>query len=186
MTLQLEAAHMVLNVHNIDKMIDFYTTVLGFEVTDRGPLRAATNGTGEIVFLSQIANHHHQVAFVSGRATPEASNNTHHVAYRSRGTLADLKALLAKLEANGEVTAIMPLTHGNAWSIYFRDPEFNGLEVFIDTPWHVQQPQGEPLNLKASDEEIFSATEATFRDRNQFGPIDEFYANRAEYLASKG
>ena len=174
---------MVLNVHDMDKMVDFYTRVLGFELMDRGPLNSARVGGGEIVFLSQAANHHHQVAFVEGRGDPEPSNNTNHIAYRSSGTLADLRALLNVLEAEPAVTNILPLTHGNAWSIYFRDPECNGLEIFIDSPWHVQQPQGEPLDLKASDEEIVAKTEAKFRDRPEFGPIDEFYARRTAHLA---
>src|ERR1044071_1346118 len=102
-------------------MIDFYSNTLGFGVTDRGPL-----GDAEIVFLSQVANHHHQVAFITGRDAPQPSNNVHHVAFRSAGTLDDLKALKKVLEADPEVTEIIPLTHGNAWSVYFRDPEFNG------------------------------------------------------------
>jgi len=63
------------------------------------------------------------------------------VAFRSIGTLADLRALNDVLASDHRVTQIVPLTHGNAWSVYFRDPELNGVEVFIDTPWHVRQPQ---------------------------------------------
>ena len=176
--LRLEAAHAVLYVHDVADMIDFYTNVLGFEVTDRGPFIA-----GEIVFLSQIANHHHQVAFITGREKPDPSNSVHHVAYRSAGTLDDLRALKKELAADARVTQIMPLTHGNAWSVYFRDPEFNGVEVFIDTPWHVRQPQGELLDLDKSNDEIIEATRAHFANEPEFGPIDEFYKARAEHLA---
>jgi catechol 2,3-dioxygenase len=38
-------------------------------------------------------------------------------------------------------------THGNAMSIYFRDPEGNRLEVFMDTPWYCEQPLREPIDL---------------------------------------
>lgn len=176
--LRLEAAHAVLYVHDVADMIDFYTNTLGFEVTDRGPFT-----TGEIVFLSQIANHHHQVAFITGREKPDPSNSVHHMAYRSAGTLDDLRALKKELAADSRVTQIMPLTHGNAWSVYFRDPEFNGLEVFIDTPWHVRQPQGEPLDLDKSNEEIVEATRAHFSDEPEFGPIEEFYKARAQHIA---
>ena len=68
-------------------------------------------------------------------------------------------------------------------SVYFRDPEFNGLEVFIDTPWHVRQPQGEPLDLDKSTDEIVAATRAHFATEPEFGPIDEFYRRRAEHIA---
>lgn len=180
--LELEVAHAVLYVHDVDRMIDFYTNTLGFEVTDRGPL-GEPFGEVEIVFLSQTANHHHQVAFITGRAEPDASNNVHHMAFRSNGTLDDLRALKTTLEADAGVTQIMPLTHGNAWSVYFRDPEFNGVEVFIDTPWHVRQPQGEPLDLDLSNDEIIETTRDHFSKEPEFGPIDEFYNRRAERLA---
>jgi catechol 2,3-dioxygenase len=180
--LRLEVAHSVLYVHDVERMIAFYRDVLGFEVTDRGPF---ARGGKEIVFLSQTANHHHQVAFITGRGEPAASNNLNHTAYRSAGTLDDLKALLARLQAHAEVTGIMPLTHGNAWSIYFQDPEDNGVEVFIDTPWHVAQPQGKPLDLTKSNDEIVAATQAAFADEPEFGSIDAFYAKRAEHLAAR-
>jgi catechol 2,3-dioxygenase len=176
--LQLEVAHAVLYVHDMEQMIEFYSNTLGFEVTDRGPLF-----NDEIVFMSQTANHHHQVAFVSGRSKPDPSNNMHHVAFRSGGTLDDLRALKNTIAADPRVTQIMPLTHGNAWSVYFRDPEFNGVEVFLDTPWHVQQPQGDPLDLDKSNDEIVETTRARFSAEPQFGPIEDFYRRRAERLA---
>jgi catechol 2,3-dioxygenase len=182
--LHLEVAHNVLHVHDPERMIAFYRDVLGFEVTDRGPLGAMAPGA-EIIFLSQIANHHHQVAFITGRGAPERSNNTHHTAYRSAGTLDDLKALLARLQADPDVTGIMPLTHGNAWSIYFADPEHNGIEVFIDTPWHVQQPQGKPLDLSKSNDEIVADTRAAFADEPGFGDLGEFYQGRADHLSRR-
>ena len=179
LSLQLEVAHSVLYVHDVDVMIAFYRDVLGFELTDRGPL-----GKDEICFMSQTANHHHQVAFITGRDKPEASNNTHHTAYRSSGSLDDLRSLLGELQSRSEVTQIMPLTHGNAWSIYFRDPEFNGVEVFIDTPWHVRQPQGKPLDLTKPTDDIVAETRAAFADEPEFGAITEFYQRRAEHLAN--
>ncbi len=179
--LRLEVAHSVLYVHDAERMIAFYSDVLGFEVTDRGPLGQMAPGA-EIIFLSQIANHHHQVAFITGRGEPEKSNNTHHTAYRSKGTLDDLKALLARLQADPDVTGIMPLTHGNAWSIYFADPERNGVEIFIDTPWHVAQPQGKPLDLSKSNDEIIAATREAFADEPEFSDLDGFYQRRAQHL----
>jgi catechol 2,3-dioxygenase len=176
-SLRLEVAHEVLYVHGIEQMIGFYCDTLGFEVTDRGPLRA-----DEIVFLSQTATAHHQLALVSGRGTPDASDNLHHVAFRSGGTLDDLRSLKHTLDADSRVTQIMPLTHGNAWSVYFRDPEFNGVEVFIDTPWHVRQPQGEPLDLSRSNDEIVEWTHSHYASEPEFGPMDEFFRRRAEHL----
>jgi catechol 2,3-dioxygenase len=175
--LRLEVAHAVLYVHDVADMIEFYTNTLGFEVTDRGPL-----GNDEIVFLSEYATDHHQIAFISGRGVPQPSNSMNHTAFRSRGALDDLRALKKTLAADDRVTQIVPLTHGNAWSVYFRDPEFNGVEVFIDTPWHVRQPQGEPLDLDKSNVEIVETTRAHFSGEPEFGPIDDFYSRRAAHL----
>ena len=180
--LQLEVAHSVLYIHDAERMTGFYRDVLGFEITDRGPL-GEPFGIAEIIFMSQTANHHHQVAFITGRDKPEPSNNTHHTAYRSTGTLDDLRALKKTIEADEAVTQIIPLCHGNAWSVYFRDPELNGVEVFIDTPWHVRQPQGKPLDLDKSNDEIIEWTKASFGDQPEFGSITDFYRARAERLA---
>jgi catechol-2,3-dioxygenase len=177
--LRLEVAHAVLYVHDVERMIEFYSHTLGFEVTDRGPI-----GREEIVFMSQGTDHH-QVAFITGRDAPNPSNNLNHVAFRSAGTLDDLKALKKTLDADTAVTEIMPLCHGNAWSVYFRDPEFNGVEVFIDTPWHVAQPQAQPLDLELSNDEIVDTTLAHFTTEPEFGPIGEFYERRAEYIAQR-
>lgn len=182
-TLHLEVAHTVLYVHDVERMIGFYRDMLGFEVTDRGALGAL--GGAEIIFMSQTANHHHQVAFVTGRPAVDKSNSVHHTAYRSSGTLDDLKELHGRLEAHADVTGIMPLTHGNAWSIYFQDPENNGVEIFIDTPWHVQQPQGKPLDLSKSNDEIVATTIEQFTGEPQFGDLKSFYDQRADHLAKR-
>jgi catechol 2,3-dioxygenase len=178
--LRLEVAHAVLYAHDVADMIEFYSNTLGFEVTDRGPL-----GPDEIVFMSQNASDHHQIAFITGRDKPDPSNSVNHVAFRSAGSLDDLKALRKALQADARVTQIMPLNHGNAWSVYFRDPEFNGVEVFIDTPWHVSQPQGEPLDLDKSNDEIIGATIEHFSSEPEFGPMDDFFKRRAEHLSRR-
>ena len=43
--------------------------------------------------------------------------------------------------------AFANLAEGDAWSVYSADPEGNGLEAYVDSPWHVAQPHGRPLDL---------------------------------------
>jgi catechol 2,3-dioxygenase len=178
--LGLEVAHAVIYVNDPEVMVEFYERVLGFEVTDRGPLHP---GGPNIIFLSQTANHHHQVAFITGRPEPGRSNSVNHMAFRSSGTIEDLRSLKATLDNEPAVSRIMPMCHGNAWSIYFSDPEGNGVEVFIDTPWHVAQPQGKPLDFTMTDDELVAWTQENFRDQPHFGPISEFYQSRADHLS---
>src|SRR5258706_13673885 len=99
--LRLDVAHAVLYVHDVADMIEFYTSTLGFEVTDRGPL-----GGDVIVFLSQSASDHHQVAFITGRAKPDPSYSVRQVAFPAAGTLDELKALRQGLQADDRVTQI--------------------------------------------------------------------------------
>jgi len=176
--MKLQWSHCVINVRNFDEMLDFYTNVLGFEVTDRSSLGPA-EGAPKIAFLSQDETDHHQVAFVSTRQDEEPPNSLNHVAFRT-GCLADVKAMIQKLEKDGRTTDLLPLSHGNTWSIYFKDPEENGIEIFCDTPWHVAQPQGKPWDPSLSEKELLAWTEQEFGDEPEFGPIEEFYAAHAE------
>jgi hypothetical protein len=39
---------------------------------------------------------------------------------------------------------------------HFLDPEGNTVEVYLDTPWYVPQPHGDPLGLEKSDSQIWA------------------------------
>lgn len=178
--MRLRWSHAVMYVRDLDAMLAFYRDVLGFEVTDRGPLRGPDSP--DIVFLSQVDTDHHQLAFVPTRTDTERSNNVDHLAFRV-DDLADVQEMHTRLVDHEAVTDIAPLTHGNAWSVYFRDPEGNRLEVFCDTPWHVSQPQGASWDPTAEAAEVLTTTEAHYRDVEGFGPIEQYYERRSADLA---
>ena len=171
--MKLRWSHAVLYVRNLDEMIAFYKDVLGFEVSDRGPLDPNSPGL-EIAFLSQVGSDHHQLAFVPVRGDGP-SPTLDHMAFRV-DSLADVKAMANALQSDGRATNLHPLNHGNAWSIYFKDLEGNGLEVFCDSPWNVRQPQGKPWDLSMNEDELRRQTEEQFRGEPGFRPIAEFYA----------
>jgi catechol 2,3-dioxygenase len=170
--MQLRWSHVVVLVRDMDEMVDFYTKVLGFRVTDRGPLPGS--GATEIVFMSQVDTDHHQIAFSSGARDENPPNSVNHFAFRV-DSLDDVKSMNKRLAEDGRVKNRLPLTHGNAWSIYFADPEGNGIEVFCDTPWHVQQPQATTWDIDKSNAEILDETRRTFENNPAFGPIEDFY-----------
>jgi len=172
----LELAHAVLYVHDLDVIVDFYCDVLGFEVTDRGPIR-----TFEVAFLSQAVTHH-QIAFMTGRTSPSPSHTLNHVAFRSTGSLDDLRVLHGRLRQRSDVSDVRTLTHGNTWSVYFLDPEHNGVEIYVSTPWHVAQPQGEDIDLSEPDESIIARTRALFEGEPTFEDQSAFRRRRAERL----
>jgi cysteine-rich repeat protein len=50
-------------------------------------------------------------------------------------SLAERRALKARLEADGWAGNVRGVTHGNAWSVYCEDPEGNGVELVLDSAW---------------------------------------------------
>ena len=124
-------SHVGLYVHDVPKMIDFYTNVLGFVVSDGAE-------DGRITFLSRNPSDHHQVVLVRGRTTDAEVPMVQQVSFNV-GTLAQVQKAFRKVRDAG-CEGISPICHGNAWSVYFQDPEGNHIEMFCDTPWYVPQP----------------------------------------------
>ena len=59
---ELNFSHVGIWVTDLEAMREFYTDVLGFVMTDRGPI-----GDTELVFLSQSPGDHHQIVLAKGR-----------------------------------------------------------------------------------------------------------------------
>jgi catechol-2,3-dioxygenase len=168
MTAPAALSHFGIHVTDIVRMEDFYTRVLGLLVSDRGTL---TNGP-TLVFLSRDPDEHHQLVLVTGRPPGSGYNVVNQISFKLP-TLADLKAAHARMREEG-VKEFRIVTHGNAWSIYFADPEGNRVELFVDTPWHTPQPFAEPFDLEAPAATIMAETEKICRSRPGF-------ASRAEW-----
>lgn len=173
--MNLKWSHAVLNVGNLGKMLDFYTNVMGFTVSDRGPM--GPPGAPEIVFMSQTSDEHHQLAMVdTGQQSPTTSLN--HFSFRvdSFDEVKEMSRRLKELDVE-----LLPLSHGNTLSIYFSDPEKNGLEVFWDTPWHVDQPAGVLWDPAMSEAEALAHVAESFKDNLSFvlrGDSDKPFVNR--------
>ena len=65
-------------------------------------------------------------------------------------------------------------------SVYFADPEGNGIEVFCDTPWHVQQPIVGKWDPAQSDDEILAGIQAAYEDTDGFMAMADYRAQQAE------
>ena len=109
-------SHVGFHVSDLRGMEHFYRTALKFTVTDRGRL-----GVAELVFLSRDPAEHHQIVLVSGRPESLPFNVINQVSFRVPD-LDALRAHAARLSAAG-ARELEAVTHGNAISIYFRDPE---------------------------------------------------------------
>ena len=155
-------SHFGIYVTDLARMEDFYTRVLGLLVSDRGQVP----GGSDLVFLSRDPDEHHQIVLATGRPPGVEFNVVNQISFKL-ATLADLKAMHARARDEG-TKQFRIVTHGNAWSVYFADPEGNRVEVFVDTPWHTPQPVVEPFDIEAPVEVIERETEALCRNRPGF------------------
>lgn len=118
--------HVHLKVSDLQRALDFYCGVLGFELTQRYGSQAA--------FVSAGGYHHHigLNTWESQGGSPPAPGTTglYHLAvlYPTRAALADA---LRRLMAAG-----IPLDgasdHGVSEALYLRDPDDNGVELYWD------------------------------------------------------
>jgi catechol 2,3-dioxygenase len=169
----LSMSHIGLYVYDLPRMEEFYTRALGFTVTDRGKVRGA-----DIVFTSWDPKDHHQVALVSGRPKDLAYNHINQISFRV-ASVEDLQTVWKRVKSEADVTDMRAMDHGNAWSLYFRDPEGNRLEVFCDTRWYVDQPCIEDLDLSLPADQIRAKSDAFCRNAPGFKPIEEYQAEIA-------
>lgn len=163
-------SHMGFYVRDLERMARFYREVLCFFETDRGNL-----GPVQLVFFSRDPSEHHQIVLATGRPVDLAFSVINQISLRVPD-LATLRAVRARVAAEPDVTELLCATHGNAVSIYFRDPEGNRIEVFMDMPWYCEQPLREPIDLDQSDDTVMAAAEALARSRPKF-------RSRAQWMA---
>ena len=168
-------SHVGLYVSDVPKMVDFYTRVLGFVVSD-----AAEDG--RITFLSRNPSDHHQVVLVRGRSTDLDTPMVQQVSFNIDNLEAVRRAYRKVCDAGCE--NISPICHGNAWSVYFADPEGNRIEMFCDTPWYVPQPLGFKIDLDKPADELYRETEAYCLDKEGFMPMEEWRAAISRKIAA--
>jgi catechol 2,3-dioxygenase-like lactoylglutathione lyase family enzyme len=175
----LTLSHVGIYVTDMARMVDFYTRFLGFAIADRGP---AANG--EIVFLTRDSREHHQLVLISGRPADLPFNLVNQLSLRV-GSLATLKELHGGLK-HEDVREIVTLTHGNAVSCYFRDPEYNRVELLIDTPWYVPQPHRHLIDLTQPEDQLWALIEKHVRATPGFRPIAEWRRDIESRIAKAG
>ena len=178
----LKFSHFGFAVDDLAIMEDFYTRVLDFTVTDRGPVEGM-----DLVFLSRDPADHHQIVLVSGKPegipanpfVPQFGSVINQISFQV-GSLEELRKIHSILLEEG-VQSIFPANHGIAWSIYAHDPEGNNLEFYIDTDWYFPQPFLIPLDFSKSDEEIYGETAKFSEEQAGFEPYSDWrkrFANK--------
>ena len=177
----IRLSHAGFHVFDLDRMVDFFTTVYGLEVTDRGTIE----GRGEIAFLGADPRDHHQLVLYQGRTARDGVHHNH-VSFEV-GDLDRLREIHRALRDWPGVTNLLTVNHGVAWSVYCDDPEGNRTEVFVDTPWHVDQPYySGDLDLSLSDAEIAERTGRMLESDPTTEPVGQWRERFAERLGIGG
>jgi len=120
--------HVHLKVADLERALKFYCGVLGFELQQRFGSSAA--------FISAGGYHHHiglnTWESAGGSPPPPRSTGLYHLAilYPTRVALADAlrRVLAAGVELDGAAD------HGVSEALYLRDPDGNGVELYLDRP----------------------------------------------------
>jgi len=124
----VDIGHVHLKVADIDRSLDFYCGVLGFELQQR---------LGEEAAFVSAGGYHHHIGLNTwqsrdGSPPPPDSTGLYHFAirYPTRRALADALRRLAE--------AGVPLggasDHGVSEALYLSDPDGNGIELYWDRP----------------------------------------------------
>lgn len=161
-------SHFGVFCRDLDAMVGFYSDVFGMVMTDRGEGHTMPF---TIAFMSGNPAQHHQLALASGRGA-ESPSTVMQISFKVKD-IDGLRIAARKATAAG-ATGLRGLNHGNALSIYFADIEDNTVEVYLDTPWYVAQPHGDPLDLAQPDETIWSETERICRADPTFMLVEDW------------
>ncbi len=143
----VQIGHIHLAVSNIERALGFYRDLLGFTVT--------TWYGDSAVFLSAGGYHHHiglnTWESKDGVPPPYGSTGLYHVAflYPTRRALAEAVDVLMKATYPIDGTA----DHGVSEAVYLRDPDGNGVELYVDRP-KSDWPHGDDGSLLMTTEPL--------------------------------
>jgi catechol 2,3-dioxygenase len=125
---RVHIGHVHLKVADLERALTFYAGVLGLEVTQR---------LGDSAAFLAAGDYHHHIALntwesLGGSPPPPGTTGLYHTAivYPTRAALAHAlqRVLRAHIPLEGAAD------HGVSQTIYLRDPDDNGVELYWDKP----------------------------------------------------
>ena len=123
-----QLGHLVLRVRDLERSEQFYSDVLGLNVTNKRP--------GQMTFMSAVDESSHELALVpvgDDAPGPEESRvGLYHFAWQM-DSFDDLKRLYAEMKAK-DVSIGGIGDHGISLGVYFFDPDGNEIEAYYEMP----------------------------------------------------
>jgi len=146
--------HVVLKVQDLERSVEFYTQILGFQVSDVYP---ETMVPGRMVFL-RCNPDHHCLALVGGAKGPNSFAELHHLAFEV-ASLDELYRARKHLRDHGvQISFEGRRRAGCQVAVEFRDPDNHLVELY----WDVEQVGSTGAVRPPEDwRETFTLEEAT-------------------------
>lgn len=173
---KMKLAHVGIWVQDYERMKNFYIRMFGFGISDEGVLHGH-----RYAFLTGDPKDHHQVVVAEGRRPDTDQTTVNQISFRCE-ELSQLRQVHEAVTSDDDVQKVMVTDHGNAWSVYFFDPEGNRLEAFMDTPWYIDQPHRHEIDFSMTDEEIYARSEEHAKADPTYQPIEDWRAAFAKKL----
>ncbi|HTW87847.1 MAG TPA: VOC family protein [Candidatus Binataceae bacterium] len=163
--------HVGIYVNDLEGQRAFYRDVIGLTVSDEDL------GVG-LVFLSARPNEeHHEFLLARGREAAPDVRLVQQISFRCN-SLEDVLAYYRRFRQHG-VKIQRTVSHGNAVSIYFYDPEGNRCEVYWDTGLKAKQPYLVMIDLDTPPDRLMKEIEESVRKYGESGLINPDDLNRS-------
>jgi catechol 2,3-dioxygenase-like lactoylglutathione lyase family enzyme len=137
--------HVGFYVSNFERSLDFYTRVLGLQKSD-------VDWDRRFAFLSAHPEEEHHEVFLMEAPDKVDPRGVQQASFRC-GSLDDVLDF-KRVFADEQTPIDIEVTHGNAVSIYFFDPDGYRLEVYWKAPREVHPPFAAPIDLTVGKDEI--------------------------------
>ena len=150
--------HMALFTYDLERMVDFYTRVMGLAISDRG---SASSAPVQMVFMSSDPEEHHQFVLASGRPDYATFSIAQQISFLVN-SLDELRTMHDRVtEAGMEITLSKQRKNRR------------------------MSPHSHPFDITLSNEEIMKQTEAHCRADPGFMNVaerEEILAKRIELV----
>ena len=134
-----KVGHVVLNVEDVAACVKFYHEALGMEVM-------RFDEESQMAFLSFGTQHHDIALFPLAPGLERSERGLNHIAMQIEGGKEELRKLYGRLlTAGARIEGLSD--HIETLSIYFFDPDGNGLEIFCE----MMTPQEGMEHIRGAD-----------------------------------
>ncbi|MGK0550858.1 VOC family protein [Enterococcus faecalis] len=185
MTYQLPAATIVeevtLQVADIDKMVAFYTKIIGLKTLTKTTVSATLAAQGTDVSIVRLEKTNNE------SSSSQATTGLYHTAFLLpfRKDLANMLVWFIKNKVD-----LGGADHGYSEALYLRDPEGNGIEIYWDRPletWTIR-PNGEIIGVteELAVEDLLQAADGKWLGLVPGSKIGHVHLQVADLKATQG